>query len=210
MTTAANYITEVNASTPDGNTELVSVLDDYVRMLSRVLKTQFPNLTAAPVTATTLDLNAVTGANAAGGLLTNAMKGAVNGVASLDASQKLTATQIPEIKHANVNADLRFDAGTKMLFNSLPVPTSWTRQETQDDRLLRLVSGNSPLVNGTVGTLNFSTVFTAAYATTGPTSGPVQRGTSSVDATPINHSHNVNLGVRYVDLVIATKDAVAT
>jgi hypothetical protein len=210
MSTAANYISEVNAATPDGDTELVSAVDDYIRMLSRVLKTQFPNLAAAAVTATAADLNGVTGADAAGGVVFENRLAAANGVASLDGTSKIPAAQIPVLKYASVNDDLRFAAGTKMLFNSLPVPTTWTRQTSQNDRLLRLVDGNSALVNGTVGSLNFSTVFTSAYATTAATTGPVQRGTSTVDASPINHSHNVNLAVRYVDLVIATKDAVAT
>lgn len=52
----ASYISELDATWPLG-TDPVSQGDDHVRLVKGVLQTQFPNLGAAPVTATAEDLS---------------------------------------------------------------------------------------------------------------------------------------------------------
>lgn len=55
----ANYISQLNQASPDGDVDDVSQGDDELRQLKRVLLNQFPNLGAAAVTATAGEINNV-------------------------------------------------------------------------------------------------------------------------------------------------------
>ena len=56
---AATYISQLDASKPDGDVDTKSEGDDLFRLLKSVLQAQFPNLGAAAVTPTAAQLNDV-------------------------------------------------------------------------------------------------------------------------------------------------------
>ena len=122
-----------------------------------------------------------------------------------------------------------FPSGTKMLFQQTAAPTGWTKDTTHNDKALRIVSGTV----GTGGSVAFSTVFgitaTDAHTLTvdqipahthtyNQPAGLIEVGTGSnktLNGSSTNtgstgggtgHSHNIDLQVNYVDIIIATKD----
>lgn len=76
----ASFISQLNAANPVGAVDDYSTTDDHLRMIKAVLQGQFPNFTAAAVTATVAELNLLAGAAAAG--LSAAEILFVNGVTS--------------------------------------------------------------------------------------------------------------------------------
>jgi len=127
-------------------------------------------------------------------------------------------------------------AGTKMLFVQSTAPTGWTKNITHDNKALRVVSGtasqggsvdftvafSSKAVTGTVAghalTISEMPAHSHEYGT-GPGAGALQGGgafretpaqTSTVGGGAA-HTHgfsapNIDLTVKYVDAIIATKD----
>jgi hypothetical protein len=126
-----------------------------------------------------------------------------------------------------------FPAGTLMLFAQTAAPTGWTKSTTHNDKALRVVSGTA----GSGGAVAFSTAFgrTATdghtldvsqipahtHNSTGlsdlfnsydaglvlnGTTVPLNKITSSTGGGGA-HSHNIDLRVNYVDVIIASKDA---
>lgn len=95
MSLTADYISELNASLPDGATETVNVLDNYLRTLHRVLKTQFPGFVGTTaITASEDDVNTLDGAAAADGVQFKNEKGYPDGYASLDGDGYIPSTQL--------------------------------------------------------------------------------------------------------------------
>jgi len=75
-----------------------------------------------------------------------------------------------------------FSAGTKMLFNQTSAPTGWTKQTSQNDKALRVVSGTV----GTGGTHGLSSPPSTSHTHTGP---------SHTHSTPSHsHSHSLSAG----------------
>jgi hypothetical protein len=72
-----------------------------------------------------------------------------------------------------------FESGTSMLFVQSTAPVGWTKETSQNDKALRVVSGTA----GTGGTLSFSTAFTARSI-----SGAIGATTLSVAQMP-SHDH---------------------
>ncbi len=201
MSLSATYISELDTATPDGTTEKGSVLDDYIRKVFSVLQNQFPNLTAAAVTGTTDDLNEVTGANAAGGIVFESRIGAASGVADLDGDTKVPLAQIPDA------VQLFAAAGTRMLFQHAASPVGWTAETAISNAALRFVAPS--LWVGAGGTAAFTTTFAAARTTGGPSaSGDVDPTDPSPGSRATDtHSHNIDLDVLYIDVIVCEKDA---
>lgn len=114
-----------------------------------------------------------------------------------------------------------FPAGTIMLFQQTSAPTGWTKLTTNNDKAIRIVSGSVT----TGGTIPFSTLHVAAYASAGYvlTNADVPDNTVTTSArqagagnTVISaghggavggpHSHNIAMDVQYVDVIAASKD----
>lgn len=121
-----------------------------------------------------------------------------------------------------------FPAGTLMLFAQTSAPTGWTKSTTHNDKALRVVSGTA----GSGGAVAFSTAFGrtatdghmldigqipshthttpngsgngASFADVGTLSAASTTGPTGGGGT---HSHNIDLRVNYVDVIIASKDA---
>lgn len=95
---------------------------------------------------------------------------------------KLAAGVIPEA----------FPSGTRILFQQTNAPTGWTKDTTQNDKALRVVSG----AVGSGGSTAFSTVF-ASRTVSGSTSSDVAGGTVAGHALTIaqipSHTHTVAL-----------------
>ena len=119
-------------------------------------------------------------------------------------------------------------SGTTMLFAQAASPTGWTKSTTHNDKTLRVVSGDG---GGSGGVQAFSTVFgrtavdgsslsiaqLAAHAHTyvkgssysSSTAAGGSSGTStetSSTGSGSTHSHGLDLRVKYVDVIICTKD----
>lgn len=126
-----------------------------------------------------------------------------------------------------------FASGTRILFQQTAAPTGWTKDTTQNDKALRVISGTV----GTGGNIDFSTVF-AKQTTDGvtlgsgnlpsftlavpvdasglnPAGGPVGLGSTggttgnlnvnfTGSATPF--TAGMDIRVKYVDVIIAQKD----
>lgn len=134
-----------------------------------------------------------------------------------------------------VDRNQAFPPGTAMLFYQTAAPTGWTRDTTaaMDDHALRVVTDGT-WGSGTNGTTDFTTQFAQAFAseaggahthdTVIPATGwstttaanarafwansAVNRVANRTLTTddPGTHTHDVNLGVKYLDVIIATKD----
>ena len=118
---------QTGVSIPNGSTVVVYVDGTDVRLVS-----QFP----VPV--------------AQGG--TGATSSTGTGSVVLSASPTLSGT--PLLGSNKIDA---FPSGTRMLFQQTSAPTGWTKDTTQNDKALRIVSGSA----GTGGTTAFSSVFTS-------------------------------------------------
>lgn len=126
-------------------------------------------------------------------------------------------------------------SGTVMLFMQAATPTGWTRENTVDDRGLRII-GTAGTGAGTGGATGFTTVFgsgktTGADAGTTPAhthdvvqystgSGGTSIGSSVFNATTFTlspptsaggaggtHTHTVSLDLNYVNVIHCSKDA---
>lgn len=120
-----------------------------------------------------------------------------------------------------------FPSGTLMLFQQTTAPTGWTKQTTHNDKALRVVSGTA----SSGGSVAFSTLFgrtatdahtlTVAQIPAHSHVGSTYSGAGLNDYAPGSnafngvtgsaggggaHSHNLDLRVNYVDLIIASKD----
>lgn len=135
-----------------------------------------------------------------------------------------------------INPATGFASGTAMLFQQSAAPTGWTKSTVHNDKALRVVSGAAStggsvdfsvafggLVAGTVGnttlditqipahthSLATTTGFygAGATATAGAAAGAAVTG-STGGGLPHTHTFTgtTNLAVKYVDLIIATKD----
>lgn len=77
-----------------------------------------------------------------------------------------------------------FPSGTKMLFKQTAAPTGWTKDTTDDDATLRVVSGTA----GSGGTQNFTTAFSSRSTNSVATSGTVGNKTLTSTHMP-SHRH---------------------
>ena len=166
-----------------------------------------------------------TGATVTEGGFKTAMGGLHDYLAGLFGTDGVKATAI-----ATLGAS-PFPAGTLMLFAQTAAPTGWTKSVTHNDKALRVVSGTA----GSGGAVAFSTVFgrtatdgytlTVAempshshtvYAGQGAagnsfysdfaTYGAYLSADTSATGGGAAHSHNIDLRVNYVDVIIASKD----
>jgi hypothetical protein len=78
-------------------------------------------------------------------------------------------------------------SGTKMLFQQTAAPTGWTKQTTNNNKALRVVSGTA----GSGGTVEFTTAFANRTVTSTTAGGTVGATTLSVDQMP-SHLHGVS------------------
>lgn len=111
------------------------------------------------------------------------------------------------------------EAGTIMLFQQTTAPTGWTKILTQNDKVLRVVSGAA----GTGGTHALSTMgaqtggaHTLTLAESPAHGGHVAAGTGLSGGIAFNdnvslgggdsHTHTVALALAYVDIILASKN----
>lgn len=122
--------------------------------------------------------------------------------------------------------DLPFPSGTKMVFFQATAPVGWTQDTTHNDKALRIVSGagagsggSLDLSAATVGdhtlttaempahthtfTLKDNDTDTQAFAAAGH---PTTVNTGTTDSTGGGGAHNHTLALKYIDVIIATKD----
>lgn len=122
-------------------------------------------------------------------------------------------------------AETKFASGTRMLFQQTAAPVGWTKVTTHDNKALRVVSG----AVGSGGTVDFTTAFingnTGSHVLTiaeipahgghigsAVTGGAVEDPQSNPNISSdslgggLGHSHTLNLDVKYVDIIIASKD----
>ena len=79
-------------------------------------------------------------------------------------------------------------SGTKMLFHQSSAPTGWTKQTANNERALRVVSGNTGGNQG--GSNDFTTAFNSSRSTSG---GSVGNRTLSTSQIP-QHNHPYKMG----------------
>lgn len=150
-----------------------------------------------------------------------------------------SSTQVASTEFVGVAVSNAIPSGTKMLFAQTAAPTGWTKDTTNDNAALRVVSG----AVGSGGTVDFTTAFTSRSitGTVGATTLSVSQIPSHTHSTVLrssggtiaassakgqtasfgatdggtggNGSHNhtftgtaIDLSVKYVDVIIATKD----
>ncbi len=134
-------------------------------------------------------------------------------------------TTVPEYNTGSGWNSMSIPSGTLMLFQQTAAPSGWTKDTTHNDKALRVVSGTA----SSGGTSNFSTVFglqatsgttlnltnlpsgleAAGGASAGPSTTTPARFTlpnSSIGPTDQPHTHPIELRVKFVDLIIASKD----
>lgn len=149
-----------------------------------------------------------------------------NNVVQLDGSAKL-----PAVDGSQLTGVTEFDTSTAMLFQQTSAPTGWTKQMTHNNKAIRLVTGGV----GSGGTHDYSTVFGTGKTTanhtisiaempshvhrigfinhapgTGNKPSALTSGTVDSLATGGGGGHNhtlSNLDLKFVDFIIATKDA---
>jgi len=128
------------------------------------------------------------------------------------------------------------DAGTKIIFNQTVSPTGWTKQVVHNDKILRVVSGTAAnggsqafsTVFGAGKTTQSHTLSTPQMpshshsyqrAARSPSRGGTQQPNQKRPFNGFNgsfstgnaggsggHTHNLNLDINYVDVIISQKD----
>ena len=215
------YIEDLDDTTPDGATDKVSVLDNHIREIKTALLTSFPNLGAAEVTGSAAEINStvdklaaveqddldalnglaadilqLAGADAAGGIVFEDRVGNANGVASLDSGGKIPEAQMPEYGF--------FESGTTMIFAQAAPPSGWTEVTTTLDAILRL-TGSAAYGSGSGGTNTYHSTFKSTLITAAP-QGYSNRGSGSYATPSTTHFHYIDLDVKYINVLKATKD----
>lgn len=165
---------------------------------------------------------------------TNKAAGA-RAAAAADATTKSNSARTAAIAAAAIDATTKANAvipsGTRMLFQQSAAPVGWTKDTSHHDKALRVVSGAA----GSGGVLDFSAAFisgsvgattltlaqipshdhgTPVYARDGSTShvgdggGALTYNGVRTDATGGGeaHAHTLDLSIKYVDIIIATKN----
>jgi len=128
-----------------------------------------------------------------------------------------------------------FPSGTVMLFYQAAAPAGWTGDDTYASHALQVVTETSTNGGSTGGTVDFSTVFgltatdgytlleadipahthtTQAFSPGGATSGPyriaMNTGGSTLTSNSTggggSHAHDIDLQVKYLNVIVATKD----
>jgi hypothetical protein len=151
-----------------------------------------------------------------------------------DSGTSLTSTALLGTPTVSGDPVTSFPSGTLMLFQQTAAPTGWTKQTTHNDKALRVVSGAASSA-GTVafstvfgltatdshtlleaeipahthtwtqrGDFNGSSTKAASGDNGG--AGPTYTPATSSSGGGGGHSHNIDLQVQYVDLIIASKD----
>jgi hypothetical protein len=156
--------------------------------------------------------------------LVNSSPAALDTLNELAAALGNDASFATTMTTALANKERKFDTGTRMLFQQTAAPVGWTKVTTHDNKALRVVSGAA----GTGGSIDFTTAF--ANGATGshvltlaeiPSHGGHIGGTGASEVeNPIDagnltygtmgggagHTHTLSLEVKYVDIIIASKD----
>lgn len=127
-TLTAAYISQMDNTTPAGGDQLNTV-DDYLRRIAYILQNQFPNFTAAQVTATVAEINKLTGATITTAQLNTLLNNTENIKVALDATLRTNATRnisiVQRFEH-NIPIEMRgndavFSSALKMFFNELQI-----------------------------------------------------------------------------------------
>ena len=104
-------------------------------------------------------------------------------------ASNITTTELDFLDNlaTNVNSALgnsSFPSGTRMVFNQASAPEGWTKSTTQNDKALRVVSGNTVNAGGSVGLSNLVTAGTLTSSLEG------EIGTTTLSSTQFPlHSH---------------------
>ena len=108
-------------------------------------------------------------------------------------TEKLADGAVTAAKIASGVIPAAFPSGTRMLFQQTAAPTGWTKDTTQNDKALRVVSG----AVGSGGTVAFSTAFASRgfSGTTSPETVTGTVGSTTLDISQIpSHTHYVASG----------------
>jgi hypothetical protein len=164
----------------------------------------------------------------AGDTMTGLLTLPVDPVADFQASTK----QYVDGKAGSIVQPPPFGAGTVVPFWQAVAPVGWTKVTTQNDKALRVVSGNGGVAGGTnpfstvmaqTLTGNFTTGETyevvhshSSYAAAwggGLTQSTTWTGNNPQGYTPATstggsaaHNHGLTMAIQYVDVIIASKD----
>lgn len=205
---AATYISDFVLTNPDGSVDSVSSLDDQDKLIKTVLQNTFPNIDGA-VTATPAEVNVLDGFTGSTADL-NQLSGITGAV--FDATTRMLFQQA-----------------------TAPTGWTKDTTAALDDHALRIVTTTS-FTAGSLGTSAFSTVFAktatdshslviaempvhdhvitlTANNSSGGTAG-FWGGNGTGSASPATqtegsgggHAHNMDIRVKYLDNIIATKD----
>jgi hypothetical protein len=156
--------------------------------------------------------------------------------AAADNTAKMATTAfVAAAISAAMGAVSSFPAGTVMLFYQAAAPTGWTKLTTQNDKVLRVVSGAGGVAGGTnsfssvmaqtvVGNTTLSVAqlpvhnHTVPQSTNGGVLGNVTGGSANfwyAYAGTFNsgdtggagaHNHTINMAIQYIDLILASKN----
>lgn len=200
------YINGLNTSNPTGS-DGKDEGDNHLRGIKLVLQNTFPQITGA-VTATQAELNKLDGCTA-----TTTELNYLSGRTLTSSDDKIDA----------------FPATTNILFHNTSAPTGWTKNTSYSDHALRLINGTI----STGGTNAFSTVLNSSvdvstasahtHTYSGSTSNAVVGSSanpglysgvesqhthtySGTTASGGSHNHNFNMAIKYLDVILATKD----
>lgn len=155
--------------------------------------------------------------------------------AAQDATSKANGARMAAIAAAAIDATAKANAvipsGTRMLFHQSNAPMGWTKDVTHNDKALRVVSGaagsggtvnfTAAFVNGTVGetaltvdqmpshdhgTPVFARDGSSAHIGDGGGTSTYSGVRSGATGSGQTHTHSLNLDVKYLDIIIATKN----
>lgn len=165
--------------------------------------------------------------------LVNSSPAALDTLAELAAALGNDANFAATVTNSLAAKERKFDSGTRMLFQQSAAPVGWTKVVTFDNAALRVVSGaagsggardfTAAFSAGNVGATALTTaqipphshsITMPTYTETGI--GNVASGGGAFDVNVAlatdaigggdTHTHTLSLDVRYVDVIIASKD----
>ena len=127
----ATYIDDLDVDLPNGVLDPLYEGDNHLRLIKQTIKNTFPNITNR-ITVTQDNLNSLSG---------------ITG----NVQARLVAVETS----SGGGTAATFPAGTRLMFQQSVAPAGWTKDTAQNNKAMRVVSGNVT----TGGTVDFTTAF---------------------------------------------------
>jgi len=189
---------------PDGATQSMNVVDNQIRMLKNVLLNMFSGLASTPVTSTAAELNLLAGKSLASS--DNVIDNFPANLIMLFRSTNAPTGWTKESTYNDYN--LRVVTGSASQGGSVAFSTLFARTATDSHTLTSAESGLPAHTHATSPAVIKGLAGSGSSTTTGGTQAQTQIAIAANSAANASsgHTHNLDMRVKYLDVIMAKKD----